>query len=397
MQVCTLCRGAKLLCSKKFCPILLKLKIRENLVPKIKKEIKGNSPPSIFVGSYNYPKVFAGPLVPPFSDETEFFDLPEKWSNINLMEFIKIRMSLFHGRKIEDVSKPPDYLIDFALADKYFETEIYFEKTPNYSRFFDPVCQPFGPSGIANKIIIGNAKWNKYLEKYYFDNRLKAKDAVLLAYKNKVEVSKIQKALSAGAFGVERKIVPTRWAITTVDSTVSSELIKQLKIFDTLDSYELYFYKNVGFDDIWLVILIPGEWKYELIEAWYPGTIWNPSKKIEIISSHEFYKGRKTYAEIGGCYYAARLAVSEFLFSRKRQAGVVILRESHPGYALPAGVWLVRESVREALKRNPEKVENLKDVFKKIDEKMCIKHREWIMKSEILKNMIHQKKLVEYL
>ena len=32
---------------------------------KIGKEIDGTTPPSIFIGSYNYPKVYAGPLIEP--------------------------------------------------------------------------------------------------------------------------------------------------------------------------------------------------------------------------------------------------------------------------------------------------------------------------------------------
>ena len=28
--------------------------------------VSGTSPPSVFVGSYDYPKVFVGPMVPPF-------------------------------------------------------------------------------------------------------------------------------------------------------------------------------------------------------------------------------------------------------------------------------------------------------------------------------------------
>ncbi len=33
-------------------------------------EISGTSPPSVFVGSHNYPKVFVGPLVPPIHGNT---------------------------------------------------------------------------------------------------------------------------------------------------------------------------------------------------------------------------------------------------------------------------------------------------------------------------------------
>ena len=33
--------------------------------------------PSVFVGSYNYPKVFVGPMVPPIHGNTQLMDNPE--------------------------------------------------------------------------------------------------------------------------------------------------------------------------------------------------------------------------------------------------------------------------------------------------------------------------------
>src|SRR5207249_3256607 len=84
----------------------------------------------------------------------------------------------------------------------------------------------------------------------------------------------------------------------------------------------------------------PQPWRYELIEAWYPNTLWNPlGRDIVVFGDHEGFVGRKTYASIGGCYYAARLAVGEALVRQRRQAATVILRETHPGYIMPVGVW----------------------------------------------------------
>jgi hypothetical protein len=39
------------------------------------------------------------------------------------------------------------------------------------------------------------------------------------------------------------------------------------------------------------------------------------------------------------------LAVGELLEKERRQAAVVVLREAHPGYIMPVGVWQVREIV----------------------------------------------------
>jgi hypothetical protein len=106
--------------------------------------------------------------------------------------------------------------------------------------------------------------------------------------------------------------------------------------------------------------------------------------------------GRNTYAEIGGCYYAAKLAVNELLIKEKRQAGIVILREAHPGYIMPIGVWNVRESVREALRQNYQKFEKISDVFNCISKYLDIPLDRWIKNSAILKNRLYQRRIIDY-
>ena len=143
--------------------------------------------------------------------------------------------------------------------------------------------------------------------------------------------------------------------------------------------------------------MFPNKWEYELIEAWYPNTTWNPfGRGITIFNSYEFYNGRNSYAEIGGCYYAARLAVNELLNREKRQAGVVILREAHPGYIMPMGVWNVRESVREALRQNYQKFDTMNEVLKLTSEYLDIPTNRWIKNSAILKNRLYQKRIEDF-
>jgi Uncharacterized conserved protein len=78
---------------------------------------------------------------------------------------------------------------------------------------------------------------------------------------------------------------------------------------------------------------------------------------IEI--DYEGYRRRKTYPEIGGCYYSSRLAAAEFLRSRRRQAVVILWREIYPGFDLPVGVWFVRENVRELFRGKPAEFDSL--------------------------------------
>jgi hypothetical protein len=113
-------------------------------------------------------------------------------------------------------------------------------------------------------------------------------------------------------------------------------------------------------------------------------------------SSAEGFFGRKTYAEIGGCYYAARMASAELLRAEGRQAGVVILRESRPGYIMPVGVWNVREHVRAAYKTKPLTFPTLHGALDRIASRMQIPLQDWIKGSKVLREKFLQRRLTEY-
>jgi hypothetical protein len=143
--------------------------------------------------------------------------------------------------------------------------------------------------------------------------------------------------------------------------------------------------------------MIPDAWCYESIEAWYPGTVWNPQgDRVVVYGDYEGFSGRTTYANMGGCYYAARLAVTEKLVAERRQASVLILREAHPGYIMPVGVWQVRENVRNALRKPPLKFNRLEDALNYMFSKLSIPREVWIRKSTILKQVLHQRKITSF-
>ncbi|MCL5413412.1 MAG: hypothetical protein M1569_03350, partial [Candidatus Marsarchaeota archaeon] len=147
-------------------------------------------------------------------------------------------------------------------------------------------------------------------------------------------------------------------------------------------------------DNRLLVIMLPGSWEYELVEAWYPNTTWNKeSQNIEIFSSYEPFKGRTKYAEIGGCYYAARLASAELLDKTRKQGKVVILREAHPGYIMPVGVWNVREHVRDALRSRPAELSGFGELFAFVRSRMDIPVGTWIKNSTLLTLALKQRRL----
>jgi hypothetical protein len=171
--------------------------------------------------------------------------------------------------------------------------------------------------------------------------------------------------------------------------------MEKVKRFPSINEYLLY--EETHLDNRFLIIMMPDAWSYECIEAWYPGTIWNPtSRNILMFGDAEPYAGRTTYASIGGCYYAARLAVNEKLLEERRQARVVILREAHPGYIMPVGVWNVRESVRAALKNPPTKYDTLGDILHAVEKKLAIPLEIWKKNSTLLKDSLQQKKITDF-
>jgi len=403
-SLCALCRGTKLLCGKSRCPVIVKFYSKnkvKSLVDKL--HIGGSSPPSVFIGRIGYPKVSIGPMIPPIMGDTSIIDTPELWLEKSLDDIVDFRSMLIRGKhtvKVHDVessNKIVQYTKELALSKNSVFTEAIFSKKPRGNiRFYDEV-QPHGPSAPIKKFDITNPKYEQHIEKAYYDTDLKAKDAVFSLYNDGVNISKIQRAFSVGAFGVNkyRKFVPTRWSITAVDSQIGKELMKNTKTYPWINEFRIYYHNQ--FDNRWIVLMMPSEWQYELIEAWYPNTTWNPyGRGISIFNSFEFYKGRTTYAEIGGCYYSARLATNELLNNQRRQAGVLILREAHPGYIMPIGVWNVRESVRKALRQPYQKFDTLDQSLVYISQKMDIPLKRWIKNSAILKNQLYQKRLEDF-
>ena len=142
---------------------------------------------------------------------------------------------------------------------------------------------------------------------------------------------------------------------------------------------------------------MPRPWRYELIEAWYPNTLWNPlGREVVVFGDHEGYEGRTTYASIGGCYYAARLAVAESLLHERRQAATVILRETHPGYIMPVGVWNVREHVREALRRPPRTFATMAETLAHLATRLDVPMTRYVRMSEVLKHVLYQRTFDDY-
>jgi DNA repair protein NreA len=404
-NMCILCRGTKMLCGKSRCPILVKFHARDKVKPFIDTlKIGGASPPSVFVGRIGYPKVSIGPMIPPVMGDTSIIDAPERWLEKSIDDIVNFRSMLVRGKFTADVhdvessNKIISYTRELALSKNSVFTEALFDKKPRGRIAFYDEVQPHGPSAPLKRFDISNPKYDFHMEKAFYDTDLKSVEAVYRLYNEGVAVSKIQKAFSVGAFGIgkHRRFVPTRWSITAVDSNIGKQLLTKTKEFPWLNEFRVYRFNQ--FDNKWVILMMPSEWQYELIEAWYPKTTWNQyGSDVAIFNSYEFYEGRTTYAEIGGCYYAARLAVNETLHKEKRQAAVVILREAHPGYIMPIGVWNVRESVRRTLQQPYTAFPTLTESINHIGDILSIPLSRWIKISALLKNRLYQRRLEDFL
>jgi len=207
--------------------------------------ISGTSPPSVFVGSYNYPKVFVGPMVPPIHGDTSLLDSPEKWKGKSLEEIINFRLNLVRGiQKIPITQTEGRYienLQEVAMSSKPTDADLIFQKALSSSVSLDGESAPFGPIGEIKSAKFSGSSSVKSIEKIFYDKDLKAQDAVLNLYNSGIEISKIQKCFSIGMLGQKRKLVPTKWSITATDDIISKSLIDEILDYSLIDSCRVFF------------------------------------------------------------------------------------------------------------------------------------------------------------
>ncbi|MFW9827472.1 MAG: hypothetical protein ACFFEY_07775 [Candidatus Thorarchaeota archaeon] len=431
-NICLRCKGARLLCGKKTCPILLKKSVLKSLVPfeldKTRRnvDIFGASPPGFFVGHFNYPNVYLGPLVP-FQEfeiglnisDYHLLDAPELWFGTPLVEIIKYRSSLVRsnfkinvniGQKSRKntpslkTKKLLDTSQELSMAARPVDTETKLEKM-NLRMMMDNHALPMGPSGMTKSIeITENTKVHPQVDYCVSDTDLKATEAIseYLYFKGHVPESTIKRVFSAGLLGEEkrRRIVPTRWSITAVDDIISKALIQEIKKFPELDDYQIF--EATYLDNHFKILLFPGKFIYEMNEVWAPNTLWNISLngrnrnlKPQIMTDYEFYRGRKNYASnITGAYYAARKSVCEYLYKIKKQARVLIFREVSGGYVVPLGVWVIRETVNNAMwTSQPVILDNFNDALKAMSIGFLVDYKYWKKSSKIINFIKTQKTL----
>ena len=164
------------------------------------------------------------------------------------------------------------------------------------------------------------------------------------------------------------------------DDTLGKHLLEEVKYFEPIDRYEVYEFEALN--NRFLILLMPTTWQYEFMEAF----IHVMGNEELIFGDWEGFKGRKTYAEIGGCYYAVRFACAEKLKFRRKQAGAVVFREAYEGY-IPLGVFTCRETARNALMQKPLEFSDMKSALNHISTRLQLPISKFHDTSRLLKEL----------
>jgi len=381
------------------CPILAKFK-QFNFQ---KNEFSGSSPPEIFVGRNNYPQVYTGILSPTEFGDTEEMSMPELWheKNASIQDIINYRSKMIYSRFVSNVKrigwsdKNFQVMQEVALASKPANMEFILKKKPDIKVNLSRETSIIGnPAPLKYAKFQENVKVDKKVD--YIVNDTDAKSAVSIKelYKSGIKISSIIKLLSAGLLGLkkQRKLVPTRWSITAIDSNISLQLIEKIRYYPQLNEVLLFNSEYLG--NHYEILMLPGEFSYELLEAKMPGSVWNPGQELFMCQDYETWHGRKDYAHnCAGGYYVVRLAISEYLEKIKKQASVFVMRECKPEYYAPCGVGILRETTRKAMQNSPERLSSVNDALNSAQKRMKLPVSEFIEKSLLLKRINHQKRL----
>jgi DNA repair protein NreA len=343
---CALCKG-KGMCGLPRCPIVSRFHAQATLKPA--STYQGSSP-SVFIGSFGYPDVRGGPLL------TGDTDNPPDWvrNNLGIEEIVSIRARTIRGSS--SIPRIAGSLQEIALSSIPLDVDVAFERPVLFSLDFDGTVAPVGFSGTVKTIdLIGSARVARAVDRITSDEDIIATDAAIALDRDGVDVYQIAKLMTAGLLGKRRKFVPTRWAITAVDDTLSNGLKKEIARFAPLE--EILVFAGEIYGNRIVTILLPGDWKYEMIEVWGRHTLWAGDDDM-IVQDREGMT-KHGYSPISGAYYSARLAVCEYLKSIRRCARAVVIRSISKEYWAPLGTWVIREAARKAMSSDPVRCTSL--------------------------------------
>ncbi len=339
------------------------------------------------------------------ANSADMLDNPERWFGKTLEELVGYRTQLVRSNmpiSIHAAKDPPKELQmiqEIAMASEKVDVEVELHKIPQMKLEFSNDAPPMGPTGNMKEFSLQeNAKIPTKVQYLVSDTHVKAATAMEELYTKDISIYHLSKLLSAGTLGEgdNRKLVPTRWSLTASQDTIGKQLIDRVKGFQQINEYRLH--ESHFLDNHFYILLMPREWAFDIMEAYRPGSFWaQEMKEVHMSFDHEFYEGRKDYAEnVAGGYYAARFSVVERLDEIRRQAAAVIFREIGPGYQQSLGVWQVLQNTRNAMEQEPQLFETLDNAFLALESKLTVPIAQWKKNSKLLDRVFHQKRLVDF-
>ncbi len=321
-------------------------------------EFSGSSP-APFIGRFGYPHVNVGLLAPPeLGEHVSDYDDPRGWAakETKIPEVVGFRSSLVNSRSQLDIKEKSSLLElaqEVALASKPVDLDFELVKVPNFNLQLDGTMAPMGPTAQLKQVeLASNPHIPTRVERVFGDTDLKAAQGMIDLFEHGIDENHLSKMLSTATLGVgaNRKLVPTRWAITATDDTIAKKIIDDVRDFSLRHEYAAYFDGFMG--NYYLVLVFPEIWGYELFESYMPSM--KEDGTVHFATDNEPFEGRKDYAEnTAGGYYTARLAVAERLRKLKRQASSLVLRFVTQEYTVPLGVWVTREACRKSMASKP--------------------------------------------
>jgi DNA repair protein NreA len=395
-SLCVRCRGFMALCGKRVCPILVKAKTYTEF-QHLKNDIAGSAPPGVFVGSYGYPKVIAGPLIPPVSGDTMEMD-SERWLGLGFDDILRYRFQLVRSKAVMDVNSAADpagvleKVQELVLSDRPVDTEASFLKKPDSRVAFSMREAPTGPSAdLKSFSMVDNPSVPRAVDRVTSDTDYKAAPGVADLFRSGIDQRQITRLFSVGLLGekASRRLVPTGWSITAVDDIVGKGLVGRIRDYPTIDKY-LVFSAGALANNV-CILLTPTPWMFEGLEMWHMSA---PNYHVD--SDYEFYEGRKDYASrLAGAYYAARLPVSQYLDAAGRQAGAIAFLEVLNDW-IPLGVWRFRELAKDALTTSPASFDTLDQAISELSGRLKSPVKPWLNASALYRYMREQKRLFDF-
>ncbi|MDD3046620.1 MAG: hypothetical protein PHF01_02635 [Methanocorpusculum sp.] len=383
---CAVCKG-KGLCGLPSCPITRRFHALKDTQPV--SEYMGASP-SVFVGSYGYPRVVGGPLMINDSDN------PLDWvrQGFSIDDIVSVRSRTIRGGSDLDVKIPNIGKVqEIALSARPLDVEVAFEKPVSFDINFDGTVTPVGMSGAMKKLdVIDNASVSRIVDRCTSDTDLKATEAARIMFENGTDVYKITNLLTAGLLGVKRRVVPTRWAITATDDMISTSIKREVIKMPALPEYQVFSGTLYG-NTICFILIPSNDWRFEMLERWQKHSLWSGDEETIVVDGERGLSKPK-YSPIAGAYYSARLAVLEYLKSIGRCARVLCIRDISGEYWAPLGTWVIREAAHASLSSPADRVGTLQEALTSASQKLGTSF--WIEKMGLLRDIRQQKTLFEF-